>query len=425
VLWAFGAVAVWALNLLILRCGLGQPLRLGRAPVLAAGFAFLMTLFGSGSYWATTLLYPWYRVGITRAAFLVAVCTAVALAAAAAVVRLRRREHQQSRPALEWRWSRLRVVTYLVFVVAAVGTAVTIHRIGYVPILTGDPTAARVQFPAIGGVWYRVSMIGGVVAMLVAVQAAARRATPVLYAIGAASLVLVGVYGARFFVALPLGVAVLLWDRVRSPLPLWRIALVLVLSAPVLGAVGYWRSRDATIRRLPPIGLLFYGTFGEFRDLAWAVDNYGDCASFLHGRTLGSAVVPLLPTPVWRVVGVDKVAVYDRNSATFVADAMGESTGQRIGAYGEFYMNFGWVGAIVGAVLYGLLLGALDQRDRQTAPEAVPGIFLALVLATTVFAQIGQLNMFTSTLTGYGYPIVLAALLAARRRGTEGAPASA
>jgi len=412
--WALGAAAVWAVNLLLLRYGIGPPLRLSRAPVLAAGFALLMTLFGSGSYWATTLLYSWYRVGITRAACFVAVCTAVALAAATVVLHVRRRE-QPSRPAPEWHWARLRIATYLIFLMAAIGTAVTLYRIGYVPILTGDPTSARVHFPAIGGAWYRLSMLGGVVALLVAVQAAARRASWTLYAVGAASLALVGVYGMRFLVVLPVAVALLLWDRVRSRLPLWRMALVVVLLAPALGAVGYWRSRDTTVERLPPVGLLFYGTLLEFRDLGWALDRYGDSLPLLHGRTLGSAVVPLLPTPVWRVVGVDKPAVYARSSAAFLGEAMGQPTGQRIGAYGEFYMNFGWAGAIAGAVLYGLLLGALDQRDRQPAPAAVPGIFLALVLATAIFAQIGQLNMFTSTLTGYGYPILLVALATARR----------
>jgi hypothetical protein len=94
---------------------------------------------------------------------------------------------------------------------------------------------------------------------------------------------------------------------------------------------------------------------------------------------------------------------------------MGQPTGQRIGAYGELFMNFGWIGALTGALLYGVLLGFLDERFGRVKPGQVTAVLLALALAATVFAQIGQLNMFTSTLTGIGYPILLVALIAARR----------
>ena len=40
---------------------------------------------------------------------------------------------------------------------------------------------------------------------------------------------------------------------------------------------------------------------------------------------------------------------------------------------------------------------------------------MGLAAATTIFAQIGQLNMFTATLVSYGYPILGVAFIAARR----------
>src|SRR6266536_1344013 len=83
--FAFGAGATWAFNLLVVVYGIGPPFRLSRPSVLVPAFAILMTLFGSGSYWATIQLYPDYRVGIERAAWLVAVCTCVALLAAVIV----------------------------------------------------------------------------------------------------------------------------------------------------------------------------------------------------------------------------------------------------------------------------------------------------------------------------------------------------
>src|SRR6266850_1732703 len=44
--WALGAAAMWGANLLLVVYGFGPPLHLSRAPVLAAAFAFLMTLLG-------------------------------------------------------------------------------------------------------------------------------------------------------------------------------------------------------------------------------------------------------------------------------------------------------------------------------------------------------------------------------------------
>jgi len=114
-------------------------------------------------------------------------------------------------------------------------------------------------------------------------------------------------------------------------------------------------------------------------------------------------------------VGVDKGAIYSQDSATLLAQAMQQTTGQRIGLYGEFFMNFGWIGAIVGALLYGGLIAYLDRQYENARPNEVRAVLLALTIAAGVFAQIGQLNMFTSTLTGFGYPILIVGLIAARR----------
>jgi len=411
--FAFAAAATWGLNLLVVVYGIGPPFCLSRAAVLAPAFALLMTLFGSGSYWATIQLYPDYRVGIERAAWLVAACTCIALLATVGAGKVLRRLQDSGRRHLQWDWPRLSAVTFLVFAVATVGTVITVRRIGYVPILSGDPASVRVEFPLIGGIWYRLSMLGGVAALLVAVQAAARRAGVAHYSVGLASLAMVGLYGPRFFVALPLGVSILLWDRVRARVRLaWAMTFVLV-GAPVLALVGYWRQQDPSVALLGPFSLVLYGILGEFRDLGWALDYYGFGDRFLHGGTLGGLVVPLLPTPVWHLVGIDKAAIYAHSSASVLADAMGQTTGQRIGAYGEFFINFGWWGALVGAVLYGILIAYLDNRYRGVQSSQVRAVFFALAIAATVFAQIGQLNMFTSTLTGYGYPLGLIVLVAA------------
>jgi hypothetical protein len=415
--WAFAAAAMWGFNLLLLVYAIGPPFGLNRPPMLTAAFALFTTLFGSGSYWATIQLYPGYRVSIERAAWLVALCTAVSLATVALAGRtFVRHRSRVTRPSLEWDWARLRGATYLIFAVAAVGTAVTIGRIGHIPIVIGDPASERVTFPEIGGIWFRLSMLGGVAALLVTVQAAARRASLSQYVVGVASLMLVGLYGPRFPVALPLGVGALLWDRLRTPIRFGRAALLVALVAPSLALIGYWRQQDQNVALLNPVALLLYGTVGEFRDLGWALDYYSVNDRLLHGGTLGSVVVPLLPSPVWTAVGIDKAAIYAHSSASILAGAMGQTVaGERVGLYGEFFMNFGWAGALIGAVLYGALLAYLDNRYGRVSNAQVRGVFLALTIAAATFALIGQLDMFTSTLTSYGYPLGLVVLLAAGR----------
>jgi len=415
--YALGAVAIWAVNLMILVVGLGDdPQPLTRVPTLSVLFAFAMTILGTGSYWATTQLNPTYRVGIERAAFFIAACTGVSLAAWWVLSRGAVRSTVQGRR-LEWKWDRLSATTYLFFLVAALGTFVTLRRIGYVPILSGDPNSLRVEFPAIGGVWYRLSMLGGVVALLVGVQAAARKASLAHYLVGLASLAMVGAYGPRFFVALPMGVALLVWDRVRHALPIARFAGIALVGAVGFGLVGYWRQQEAGWAALGPLVLSLYVMLSEFRDLGWTLDYFGDGQHLLGGETLPSAIVPLLPAAVWALVGIDKGGIYANDSATILGRLMGETVGIRVGIYGEWFMNFGWAGALSAAALYGTIIAALDRACQTVRVGEVRTVVLYLIVATALFAQIGQLNMFTSTLTSYGYPLGLAALISSVRQG--------
>ena len=414
---AFWAAAVWGLNALLLRYGIGRPFDFGRVPVLSVTFAVIMSLFGSASYWATIQLYPAYRVDIERAALLVALCTALSLVSATAALRIPDVAARGDGTVFRWDWPRLATLTYVLFAIAAVGTLVAIRRIGYVPVLSGDPESLRVEFPSLGGIWYRFSMLGGVVALLVGIQVCAQRASRLLWGVGLVSLGMVALYGPRFFVLLPLGTILLIWDRVRARIRWRAVWLTFLIVVPLLSALFFVRQRDlGPLEALGPIGLVLYGTLGEFRDLGWVLDHYADPTIRLHGATLGSVIVPLLPRFAWAALGIDKDEIFARNSANLLADAMGRETGQRVGVYGELFMNFGWAGALIGALFYGLLLGYLDRRFRAlSGAGAVAAAIVGVAAATTIFAQIGQLNMFTSTLVLYGYPILGVAVFAARR----------
>src|SRR5437867_2568702 len=111
---AFGGAALWGLNLLLLLYVIGPPFTVSRVPLLAVAFGFLMTVVGTGNYWATTILYPGYRVNIERAMLFVALCTTVMLCGLAAALGVLARLPLEAQPRLEWAWARLRIATYAV-----------------------------------------------------------------------------------------------------------------------------------------------------------------------------------------------------------------------------------------------------------------------------------------------------------------------
>lgn len=416
--WGSGfiAAALWGLNALFLVYGIGGEFHLGRMPVMSAAFGLTMTIVGTGSYWVTRMLNPNYFVPIELAAILVALCTGISLATAWSVLILMGPQSSRPRLVLEWDWTWLRIFTVAITILVVVSTMMALSRIGYVPAIAGDPMSDRVNFPEIAGIWFRLSVLGGVSALLAAVLVTAHRATTWTWIAGIVSLACLGVYGARFYVVYPLAVGFVLWDLVRRRIRLVHLGLVIVPVIILLALFGAIRQSSNTIERITPFGAALYGSFLEFRDMAWAMDYFGGGDRFTNGATIPSLIVPLMPGKVWSLFGVDKAALFERNSANIMADAMGADTGQRIGAFGEFFMNFGWWGIVIGAILYGLLIAWIDRRSVSLEADRVSGVFVTMIAVAAIFAQIGQLNMFTSTITGLGYPMALVVLFASRLR---------
>src|SRR6202007_310760 len=115
------------------------------------------------------------------------------------------------------------------------------------------------------------------------------------------------------------------------PIGVLTVTSALVVGLPALALLGFWRQQTGTFNALGPAALVLYGTLSEFRDLGWTMDYYSGGHALLHGSTLGGLIVPLLPTPVWSLVGIDKGQVFDYSNAAVLAQAMGQTTAQRIG----------------------------------------------------------------------------------------------
>jgi len=416
----FSAAAVWGINLLVLYYGVGPPFAISRVPMLSALFGFLMTVFGSGNYWATTHIFPLYRVFIERAALFVSLCTLLSLLSCVCLSRWAGPSHTPARGLFVWNWARTRLLTYAMLIACLVGTYVSIRRIGFVPLLEGDPDSLRFTFPALAGIWLRLStQVGIVVALMAGVQICARRGNGLIWIAGLSGIVCASMYGNRFFAALPIGAILLLWDQVRNRVSIRIGGIAFLVGVPILALLGYWRYQAAPSEVLSPMMLVLFGTLMEFRDLGWTMDYYSVGHPLLHGSTLGGVFMPFLPSPAWSALGVDKAAVYANSNAVVLGQQMWQLTPQRVGLYGELFMNFGWMGAFLGALMYGALLAYVDRRVcALRSGEPVRAIVLAVVAVALIYAQIGQWDMDVTAVTSTCYPILLLAVVSARRKTT-------
>lgn len=414
----FWAVAVWGANLVVLYYGVGPPFAVSRVPMLSALFGFVMTLLGSANYWATTHIFPQYRVFIERAALFVAVCTLLSLLSCVGIKWWAGDYKANPSGLFVWNWGRVRLLTYSMLILCLAGTYVSIQRIGFVPLFQGDPESLRFTFPAIAGIWLRFStQLGILVALMAGVQVCARRSNVSTWAAGICGILCASMYGNRFFAALPVGVILLLWDQVRSRVSIRIVAIAFLVGVPLLALLGYWRYQSAPVNVLSPLMVVLFGTLMEFRDLGWTMEYYSGGHPLLHGSTLGGLFMPFLPSPIWSALGVDKATVYAHSNAVVLGQQMWQLTPQRVGLYGELFMNFGWLGAFVGALIYGGLLAYVDRRfGVLRSAEPVRAAVLAIVAVALIYAQIGQWDMDTTAVTSTCYPILLLALVSARRK---------
>jgi hypothetical protein len=385
----------------------GRPFRISRAPIAMAVFAIAMIVLGTGSYYATQFLFPEYYAPIEDALALTAMGLAASAAGIASVRLLSNGKAQRQR--WEWHPVKLDVAVYILLIVCLVGTIAAIHRIGYIPILRGDIREERLAYADQLGFLYMMSVMGVPTMILAGVRRFAFGPTTgsnVAIVMGA---VCSGLYGPRFFPVLGVATLFLVYDQLKRRIPIWKVALVAGIAIPSLIGIAVYREADLPVTA--PFVTLSYLSFGEFRDFAWSLQYYEDPAHRVRGETLAGAVVPLLPGKMWSMVGVDKASLYDRSSAQLMSELMKVDVGIRIGIIGELYMNFGITGVLIGMLFFGFLLALIDARLRSATLTTSMAPFLALVAVLCVFALVGQLNMFGSSISVFGYPLLAAFFL--------------
>jgi hypothetical protein len=130
-------------------------------------------------------------------------------------------------------------------------------------------------------------------------------------------------------------------------------------------------------------------------------------APFQYGRTLGLFFVAFIPRVIWP--GKPTITI-----GRYITDVYG--SGPEIESntaptqLGEFYMNFGYAGVVVGMLLYGVLLRLLHEVLLRGQPTT-PGLFAAIIvlLYLGMGFQGGVANNFANTVLSI-VPIVVAHL---------------
>jgi hypothetical protein len=137
-----------------------------------------------------------------------------------------------------------------------------------------------------------------------------------------------------------------------------------------------------------------YKTFNEFRQLNVLINTYEDK---LYGETFLAIPVSFFPTPFLNALGIDKQAIKQTNSAIILASETGAPGGLRTGLAGEFYINFGFWGALC-MFIVGYILGYLDNIFHKLNPNDIRKIFVIIFQVILIYGSlIGQIDAIATS----------------------------
>lgn len=201
--------------------------------------------------------------------------------------------------------------------------------------------------------------------------------------------------GSRSLIFLPLIIAILfLMFRKTSSAKV--VLAFLGIAAFMMVALQVLRGEDYSLEAVNAVAA--YG--GEYRDYLLLRD-YFSYTDYQHGATILPMFTNAIPKQLFSLVSLNKDD-YSLYSAYLAQDLWGAETGIRTGIWGEFYMNWGDAGVLVGFTLFGVFVGKLDQWLRRHRYHEPNLLFLSFIYTLTLFAIIGSWATIGDTLEVYG-----------------------
>ena len=323
-----------------------------------------------------------------------------------------------------WDRGRLCFITLVIFAFSTLGTVYAIHKIGLIPIFKkGGIELARFDYSEqVGRVWH-VSMCGTVSAILAAVYMMRfKKRYVTMSVVCLISLFNTLIYGQRFCAVMGLAVILLTYHyyvkriTLKFLVPLFG-GLLAALTVYIYKRYGMYIRE---IEHLSFIEKIFYFSSTEWRELAWAIENYSDYKDFLWGKSLINIIIPALPTQIWALAGIDKAHYLSINSAALLMNIRGFYAGLRVGLPGEFYLNFGYFG-ILCMIPLGYLFGIIGNMANRLDRNDARLVLLNFVLFNLVFGFIGQINTIFETLYRFGYILLFVLIVCIHRSTTQDA----
>jgi hypothetical protein len=169
----------------------------------------------------------------------------------------------------------------------------------------------------------------------------------------------------RYSTVMLLLYSAVLYHYKRKRLTLAKLALVGLLAVPYLLVAGFWREAenvDVSVEEIAnmPVGNLalryIVGNFEQLRNAQEVLAHVPSSLPYQYGKTAGALLLKPIPRTILPSKPLGASGLFTRE---FYPDAFDAGFATIVSAQTEFYMNFGWVGVVLGMALLGRCSGWL------------------------------------------------------------------
>jgi oligosaccharide repeat unit polymerase len=381
-------------------------------------FLFIMFAFmviGGINYFITCYIYPGYYGGLEVTNLYWTICIISFAIGYLATVR----SNKKIRPTRTLYAMNLKTLAIIFAILGLIGSMVSIFRVGYIPILSGE-SMSGVRFSNIMGEYaklWKMNILAAISAFRVMLQKKEKRTLYFLIFLSAS--IQLTFFVVRFDVFLVM-IACLLLYLYTKQINKKRVISLIIIAISLIAFNGFYltiRERSLNpVQASPDLSFvqrrIIYSTFNEYRQLNVLMRNYND--DYLWGKSFLNIPISFLPYEVWQLFGIDKARIQSINSAVILRDIEEASGGLRSGIGGELFINFGFWGSLLMS-LFGIfiaymdnVLNALDKRDVR-----IP--FILLFQSILIYAIIGQINAISSTFSFLFYSMLVVMIFSKKK----------
>ena len=203
-------------------------------------------------------------------------------------------------------------------------------------------------------------------------------------------LVLIAFQGAKSTLFVYLFAMLVIWHSKVRPLPLWRLAIIGAIfyvslmiyhlmkqEYLVVGHFVFYNPDDGWIISFARfLSQQLTGNLMQVQTMAVLVDAIPNDLELQYGATLKMVFLIWVPSLLYPDKPLTAPGVF--TTALWPEKWIAEGTTMPPGLFGEFFMNFGLLGPIVGAVIFGAIYGVLYMRAVQFGRQIDVGVYAVM-----------------------------------------------